>query len=695
MPKRDTWHVRIQDISGNTHGAGVLLNRYQVLTCARVVAAAMGVDDLREAPVGELRVDFTAHGLTRGRWRAWVGAGGWIPPRAGDLAVLEIAGEPPPTVVPARLRPCKEPGNRNVDIHGYSPVSLDMLIDDARIVGSEGSPELWWVQIDSRLLAQYRYGFSGAGVVDRGTGDVIGCLIDTAPAESTWARMLPMEVAARLLPGLGGQLSRFERIDQDGAPRVLGVPSRLTSGWGDKAHLISMLLTIFEGQLEISQLELIVSNLTTQFGTFLSIQSYSGIFDYLDNLLGACREQPGAMRELYKLLLAKCDTRGQADIEEMRPFFDDVDLEPLLTLGQRRELYKLIADFGFAEAADAYVVAAGPTGPPLPPYASDPVSMARELEATNVVGGLPPVVRFAEELAHRVPGRAIKIREWTNNYAAQDPRIVGLIDDCRRSGPQAMGRSALVLKLKKYSLNSNCYQPTAWLQHTSPSKCKRSRNLYQAETGYELASLPELIDGLLSHVRRPPSGNMDPVVEFVIPRGLLDHDFDQWWAGGVLPRRLGEGLPVVVRSLERWTDSEVRRRWLVKWGWLMSRGRDVHPSAVRWLWGPHPSLEALAEEVGGQMPVCVALGFPVPMQDSLDMDDEISITVRAGMPIMMWCRMACSRADYRTLENLLNNHGLLDLPDLIRTWRSGAHSQPEDRLRRNLTLLYDDPGRIP
>ena len=525
--------------------------------------------------------------------------------------------------------------------------------------------------------------------------------------------MMPMEVAADLLPGLGDQLSRLGQPDPSAISRVRVVPTpRLVSGiWSQQAALKARLLNVFPGLWHTATLDLFADILERRFGRCFSVTRYRSVVAYFFSLLDACLEQPGAMHELFDVLYSHYveaqrsgwhggDDQRTREIEELRQTIEKLDPKPLLTLQQRRDLYKLLDDIDFAVAADAYAAAVEPTGQPLPPYASDPVTIARELEATNAsVDGLPPVLRFVEEVAIRVSAHraddAESIQRWTDDYVEQYPALQGPIL-ARRLGyedgrPQARGRLALMLRLVPDPPGSQSYRLTAWLQRASAPP--RSLHLYNA--AYDLADLPALIDDLLNHARQPPSARVaDPIVEFILPRPLLGHEFDEWRVGGVLPRRLGESLPVVVRSLERVEDSTLHGPWRIKWNWLISNGDRAESAAVHWLWDPEPSLDVLAAQVGDTPPVCLVLGFPAPAADSLGMD-EVSIAVWAGMPVIVWCREDHDRADFTGLQKLLAARPLTELPDLVKSLRSATDSRPENWMGRHLTLLYDDASRIP
>jgi hypothetical protein len=98
--------VRLQDAGGAIVGAGFLASEKTLLTCAHVVAQALGVsEDAPDLPNGEVQLDFplVAPGNTLGARVI-----SWRPARPStaireDVAVLELAGDPPHGSCSARL----------------------------------------------------------------------------------------------------------------------------------------------------------------------------------------------------------------------------------------------------------------------------------------------------------------------------------------------------------------------------------------------------------------------------------------------------------------------------------------------------------------------------------------------------------------------------------------------------------------
>lgn len=76
------WRARVHGRDSTFAGAGILVDRWHVLTCTPVVARATGADANGTAPAGELVIDFPfwrPPGSPRWRVRASVPGYGWAP----------------------------------------------------------------------------------------------------------------------------------------------------------------------------------------------------------------------------------------------------------------------------------------------------------------------------------------------------------------------------------------------------------------------------------------------------------------------------------------------------------------------------------------------------------------------------------------------------------------------------------------
>ncbi|GAB3467831.1 S1 family peptidase [Actinophytocola sediminis] len=187
------WQVRVRAraFPANILGAGVLLGHEHVLTCAHVAlkAAELTVDlvGLDGIPRSEaLLVDRLCVPASADQLR-------------GDVAVLRLR-EPQPHGVGAQLRRLALTWDRPVHTLGY-PDGLDVGAWARMTLAGRVGVE--WVQMNRRSKAEQRVraGFSGAGVIDDQTGDVLGIVVtEYTDGDAGLAYMLPTEAIISHLP---------------------------------------------------------------------------------------------------------------------------------------------------------------------------------------------------------------------------------------------------------------------------------------------------------------------------------------------------------------------------------------------------------------------------------------------------------------------------------------------------------------
>jgi NTP-dependent ternary conflict system VMAP-like protein len=197
-------------------------------------------------------------------------------------------------------------------------------------------------------------------------------------------------------------------------------------------------------------------------------------------------------------------------------------------------------------------------------------------------------------------------------------------------------------------------------------------------------------------------------VEFVVPRELLNTDFDQW----LIPERhgalssqhyqLGVRYPVVVRDLERMIPSDDRSMWQARWQRLCNCSGSVS-GAVRWVdpqdRDSYGSLAAslLRERAHGQ--VCLALlperspGTPIA--------ELLGAGLTAGVPAAIWLRQPSTgrsggKKDRKYLAEAVEAAELRRLPRRVLDLRQQAEEAQKAATHqgRHLSLLWDDPSRI-
>lgn len=201
---QQSWRLRLRaelpgGEPGDVLGAGVLLGRDLVLTCAHVVPG----------PTEPVRVEFPVlagepNGVSRS---ARVVEGHWVERYGrdeGDLALLRLT-EPAPVTSTAVLHRAPAPYDTRVTVDGFPRYRSGGLWVDAVLKGPGGHGDEW-VQINPVDFHDPNpRGFSGAGVAEAGTGRLLGIMVavyDTPADRSPFFHfyMIPAATIAGYLP---------------------------------------------------------------------------------------------------------------------------------------------------------------------------------------------------------------------------------------------------------------------------------------------------------------------------------------------------------------------------------------------------------------------------------------------------------------------------------------------------------------
>src|SRR4051794_31150720 len=175
--------TRIFSPSGAIEGVGCLVSDGHVLTCAHVVAEALGIEATTpEPPTAEVPLDFP---LLAPRQMCPARVVGWHPVRADptgapdgseDVAVLELASPPPAGSRPAPLASEDDLWGDPFSAFGF-PSGHD---DGVWAAGVLRRPiTSGWLQIEDVKETGYRVepGFSGGPVWDERLGQVVGMVV--------------------------------------------------------------------------------------------------------------------------------------------------------------------------------------------------------------------------------------------------------------------------------------------------------------------------------------------------------------------------------------------------------------------------------------------------------------------------------------------------------------------------------------
>jgi S1-C subfamily serine protease len=198
--------TRISHANGAVVGAGFLVSPQYVLTCAHVVAQALGIpQNAAEAPTGSVDLDFPliAPGeKVKARvvfWRP-------VSPSAAeeDIAGLELEDELPRAAQPVRLIAAEDCWEHPLRVFGFPSGHNDGVWATGVLRGKLGNG---WVQMEAIQVPGYRVepGFSGAPVWDETLSGVVGMAVAAERLREgvKAAFMIPTPVLSRAWSELG------------------------------------------------------------------------------------------------------------------------------------------------------------------------------------------------------------------------------------------------------------------------------------------------------------------------------------------------------------------------------------------------------------------------------------------------------------------------------------------------------------
>jgi vWA-MoxR associated protein C-terminal domain/vWA-MoxR associated protein middle region 0/Effector-associated domain 2/Trypsin-like peptidase domain len=694
VPLDATWHARIMDPEGRAvAGAGVLVTARRIVTCAHVIGRALGIDAETRALDGMVKVDFPQCPQVPSL-DARVISDGWFPERAaaGDLAMIEVLGPEPLPVAPAPLRLAGEPGRRMISVLGH-PAGQDNGVWASAMLIAWGGPRREWIQLDALRSVGKRIqkGYSGAGVWDEENEAVIGCVVAEDRAEQDRvAWMIPVEVICQYWPDLRAILQR--------APTAGRQPERrrdlVLMPAADRERMAALLFGL-RGISDPASRALFIQAIEGQFAGRLRVDRQdNGLLDTLA-LVDACLEHPGALHELIARLrlfhTAESDRRLVTEISDIG---EAVDPAPLLDPAARNSLYRILAMLAQTTNVQMVLTAYQEAAGPLSTQDIDPFdlpSVVRILEsATSGPDGLPPLLGFLEGLSRRLPeAETGGLRAWVDDFAAREGIPRHLISRLRISSPpsSAPATGYLLAELSPDGPDEQRFLSRITLLRGDRRRQPRGRVLHLGREALTISQLQRLFDSVLTGLWEAPTVDFDDlVIEFLLPFGLLGQAVDQW---EVQAEVMAHPVCVEHRVVVRCRDRVTLRRSHLQWREKTRQLRNGH-ATIRWA-DPHDRSDLgdrLIRDLVGDGAACLAFVRPPVLASSLG-DDAVSIAIRTGVPVIVWCRDEASAGSFvARLRAYLDQEGVADLPSLVRQMRTESVRSP-DRGGAHITLVWD------
>ncbi|MEU6805503.1 trypsin-like peptidase domain-containing protein [Streptomyces neyagawaensis] len=619
--------VVIKGSTGRVTGSGFMLTPNLVLTCAHVVADALGTAPSGDRPRGEVQVRLPAL-LTD--LRAEVMAGGWLPlgdDRQGDLAVLSLLAPAAQSVPAPRMD--RPRAGAAVHLYGYDQqVGLRRWNGVVRHTPAAGS--VAWTRLEF-THREPRPGVSGGPVIDSDTGAVVGMLLAAGRDDDAGAVgwMLPVRDALDHVP------VRRPRGDRRGlTAREAGVLAEsltealVPAGPGAVDLLVRLVPPAIAGAMPRSPVPRV----------------------QLMMLVMTCARHANGLRALTAAL--ETLVPGSVELESFTTLVDKLTAQPLLLPAERLALHELLA-----RAAD-------PTRerPGLGDVAAL-VDRAVELEDAPVTEGEPPpLLTFVSGVAERAaPTTHSPLLLWVRDVA----RRLGI--DVPRGGAEPKRHSGPVVL--KFTLTEAGWEPGRYeaFARLLPDPDGDPVPLGGSDGPIPLTAVRDLVQDTLQDATRRLGGDRDRLrVEFELPRRLLELDVESWPADGAAEgRSIGMLHPVTVRVGRKSGDAEPG--WRERWRRLGTQ-RDRSPST--WLEGS--GRRVLCVDPSGEMEPSA----PRPLDAAL----------AAGVTVALWSRTGDAEIEAR-IEELVAHTDLAALPEAVLALRRESVAAWAD----NIVLLYDDP----
>ncbi|MFD3717846.1 hypothetical protein [Streptomyces sp. NPDC058674] len=184
-------------------------------------------------------------------------------------------------------------------------------------------------------------------------------------------------------------------------------------------------------------------------------------------------------------------------------------------------------------------------------------------------------------------------------------------------------------------------------------------------------------------------------VEFLLPRALLGHAAELWSAGAS-GSPLGHHHPVVVRSLERYTDAWLDvEPWRERWKHLQTGGAEADAvGRIGW-----PRLDDGAAHLApwlAEQPDLACMGLDTPY-DALHPDARAAVDEAVftdGVPVLLWRRGPGGTGELIEALREHNPPRLAELPATVLKCRRNGRAGGAGDVRNHITLLWDDPDCV-
>nr|WP_042196291.1 SAV_2336 N-terminal domain-related protein [Kibdelosporangium sp. MJ126-NF4]CEL22523.1 putative serine/threonine protein kinase (regulator) [Kibdelosporangium sp. MJ126-NF4]CTQ89379.1 putative serine/threonine protein kinase (regulator) [Kibdelosporangium sp. MJ126-NF4] len=579
------------------------------------------------------------------------------------------------------------------------------------------APEAW--RVYEALSAYVTQHASSSGEFFVATPDPTGDTVLSADAHSfaeasqDTLRLLgllkPRPIAAPL-PVPDAQQTITESVERDAdvhvpVPLPPAEPASQTYSTGDNGVLWPLVRALrrVDCMNDLSSRNLVIRIVSDELGSPLSVDEYPQTTTHLFSIVNTCRQRPNGLSTLLAVLEQL--EPGSAAMIEVRRVVTEMIFYDTISPEDRRQLFTLLAGVVIPDIGDVYRLVAGEAALDLPEHTTYQ-ELFRALETLNSASsGIPKPVVFVEHLANRVRlDLALELRRWVSVQIGKlglDTELVQLREQLALtqgiSKPRHRADAYLVFQIERTGPGEEGFRIALWrqLDISDGWHPERTPDIHAATLAELKVRVADIIESTESEwAQFEPSIRL----EFMLATELLNLDVDQWaWeVESRFPEPMGCRFIVNIRSLERMKARKWHRAWYVRWKELKTQvlASEMVPPESTFLSrsNSHQSLRKLAAQLE-RSPALVALVLSAPPTGTTHAD-EISIALRAGIPLVIWHRGGDQSEEFlSTVQDLLHDTSSRHILDRVRMIRADAYGLGPDHVGANLAVMWDDPER--
>ena len=464
------------------------------------------------------------------------------------------------------------------------------------------------------------------------------------------------------------------------------------------AKILSTIPRVREIQSEIVQL------LEEEFGYTIQLDQSGSVGSFALQLVMRCARFTAGLQVLARVVNGVAGGSREAEsVSRLVDEWDALDSVPELESiwATLEKALTEIDGIDSLEVASLYLRACGPRPLDLPKHCSTLWPAFVHLVGGNAgPDGSPPWVRLLSLVNDRI---ASDVRSRIDAAVAEIFRNWGtssLLNEARneaRSPSLSLRRAGLVIiRVVRDSIDGDRFTVShvvRWGGQRVPV-AKGEDHVVQRD------DLQADVEALMKQVEAEWGTRSDTIdIEFLLPLELLNEPVEWWPKDSATPPDrppLAQYYGVVVRSVDRFTDRSLHRVWLNRWEQLLNHPGECH---VKWADASRADhLRRLEAEIVND-PGCVGLVLSRPPIPEVGVSQEIAVALRTGLPLVLWHRQDCSRADFLRITSGIIDPPLASLPlraaQLRRRLGELAAKERDDDAVLGLVVLWDDAHRLP